>query len=325
MPVNYGVRGVHINQPLSTLSLGYHPQGMVAEQIFPVVPVKHESDDYYKWDKGQAFRIERSDGRGSLRADGTRAKGVNFGATVDQYVAEEWALETKITDRERDNADSPLQLEVSKVRRTQDLLLLDQEVRVAQVLLNSANYLAANVVTFAGAQQWNNASFSSQNGQTQSVIEENIDAGREAIRLATGGLEPNVIIIPKAVARVMKRDVGVRDQIKYTDAKILIGGHLPPTLWGLRVVMPDAVYTTSVEGETPQMTDVWGKNVILGYINPNPGLDSLTLGAIFRARPWQVKQWREEEVDTTFYRPSMIQSEKLVAADCGYLMQSVIA
>jgi hypothetical protein len=324
MPINFGVRGVHVNQPLSNLSIGYHPVGMVAEAVFPVVPVRHESDVYYKWDKGQAFRVERTDGKSTLRADGTRAKGVNFGASTALYVAEEYALETKITDRERDNADSALQLEISKLRRVQDLVLLDQEIRVASLLTTAANYAAANTATLSGTSQWNNASFASQAG-TQSVIEQNIDTGREAVRFATGGLEANTIIIPRVVARVMKRDIGVRDQIKYTDPSILVGGHLPPQLWGLNVVMPGAVYVSSIEGEAVVPVDVWGKNVIIAYINPNPGLDSLTLGTIFRARPWQVKQWREEDIDSMFYRPSLVQTESLIANDCGYLILSAIA
>ena len=68
-----GVSGVHINAELTSLSLGYHPDGMIAEQVFPVIPVKHESDTYWKWDKGQAFNQLRSDGYGSLRANGARA------------------------------------------------------------------------------------------------------------------------------------------------------------------------------------------------------------------------------------------------------------
>lgn len=322
-PGSFTVRGVHVNQALTNLSIGYHPANMVAEQVFGVLPVVHESDYYYKWDKGQALRVERTDGKGSLRADRTRAKHVNFGASLDQYTAEEYALETSISDRERANQDSVLNLEVSKIRRVQDLVLLDQELRVASLLTTTGNYSASNYTTLSGTSQWNNASFSSQAG-TQSVIESNIDTGREAIRTATGGKEANTIIIPRIVARVMKRDIGVRDQIKYTDPNILIGGELPPTLWGLKVIMPGAVYNSTVEGETYSATDVWGKNVILAYCAA-PGIDDLTLGTIFRSRPWEVKQWREEEVDTTFYRAGFVQTEKLISADCGYLIQNAIA
>lgn len=324
-PGNFTVRGVHINQALQNLSIGYHPANMVAEQVFPVLPVQHESDVYWFWDKGQAFRQERSDGKGTLRADGARAKEANFGGTAKSYIAEEWALETFITDRERANADSALNLEAGKIRRIQDLVLLDQEQRVANLLTTPGNYPAGNTVTLSGTGQWNNASFASQSSATQSIIESNIDAGREAIRLATGGLEPTHIIIPRAVARVMKRDVGVRDQIKYTDPSVLVGGHLPPQLWGLNVVMPGAVATQSAEGETPTMVDVWGKNVMLLYVNPSPGLDALTFGYVFRQRPWKVEQWRDEPTSKTYYRASLVQTEQLVAADCAYLIQNAIA
>lgn len=323
-PGNIGVRGVHINQPLSQLSIAYRPTGYISEQIFPVIPVKHESDNIIIWDKGQRFRVDRTDGQGSKRADGTRAVNSNFGFTQISYTAEEYAREVQITDRQRANADDVLALEASLVQAEQDLLMLDQELRVAKLLTTAANYAAGNTITLSGTGQWNNASFASQAG-TQSVIESNIDAGREAVRLATGGKEANTLILPRAVARVVKRDIGVRDQIKYTDPNILVGGFLPPQLWGLNVLIPNTVYDTSNEGEASAMTDVWGKNAIVAYVDPSPSLNSLTLGAIFRARPWQVKQWRDDAVDANYYRPSVVQNEIFLSAACGYLMLSVIA
>lgn len=326
MPINFnGSRATHINRPLSNFSIGYHPTGMVAEEIFNVIPVAHESDDYVVWDKGQAFRVERADGQGTLTADGTPSLTEDFGASLQSYRAEAYKRKTRITDRQRANQDDVFQLEVSKVRRVQDKILLDQELRVASILLATGNYPAGSTTTLSGTAQWNNASFASQTNGTFSVIEQNFDAGREAIRLATGGKEANVCIIPSAVARVMKRDVGVRDSIKYTHGDILTNGTLPDTLWGLKIISPSAVYTTSVEGEVPTMTDVWGKNVIIAYVDPNAGLDSLTLGKIFRARPFQVRQWRDEEIEATYYEPSVLQSEKLISGDCGYLIQNAIA
>lgn len=325
MPISYtGARGVHINQPLTNLSLGYHPTGMVAEQVFGVVPVSHESDYYYVYDKAQAFRLERADGKGDLRADGAKSLLEEFGATPALYQAEEYARKTRITDRQRANQDPVLQLEVSKLRRVQDKLLLGQEVRVAKLLTTAGNWTNGNIITNSGTSQWNNASFNSTQG-TYSVIEQQFDNGREAIRQATGGKEANVAIIPAAVARVMKRDIGIRNSIQYTHSDILENGTLPSTLWGMKVIEPAAIYDNSVEGEAFAPVDAWGKNVIIAYVEPNPGLDALTLGLIFRARPWQVKQWRDEEVESTFYEASFVQAEQVVSYDCGYLIQNAIA
>lgn len=325
MPINYSsARGVHINEPLTNISLGYHPTGFIAEQVFPPIPVAHESDYYYVYDKAQAFRLERADGKGDLRADGAPSRLEEYGATPALYQAEEYARKTRITDRQRANQDPVLQLEISKVRRVQDKLLLGQELRIANLLTTAGNWTNGNSTTLSGTSQWNNASFSSQAG-TFSVIEQKFDNAREAIRQATGGKEANVAIIPAAVSRVMKRDIGVRESIKYTHGDILTNGTLPSVLWGLRVLEPAAIYDTSVEGEAFTPTDAWGKNVIIAYIDPNPGLDSLTLGAIFRARPWQVKQWRDEEVESTYYEASFVQDEAVISYDCGYLIQNAIA
>ena len=318
------VRGVHINKPLTNLSIGYHPTGMVAEQVYGVVPVTNESDLYYVYDKASAFRLGRSDGNFTKRADGAKSLLEEYGATPDVYQAEEYAMKTRITDRQRANADAALQLEVSKLRRVQDKILLDQELRIAAKLTAAGTWASANKTTLSGVNQWNNASFVSQAG-TFSVIEQEFDNAREAIRIATGGKEANVAIIPAAVARVIKRDIGVRQAIQYTHSDILLNGALPDALWGLRVITPAALYDTSVEGEAYAGVDVWGKNVIIAYVDPTPALDSLTLGLIFRARPWQVKSWRDEEIEATYYEASMVQAEKLVSADCGYLLQSCIA
>ena len=324
---NFTVGGVHVNAPLTQLSLGYHPQGMVAEQVFPVISVAHESDLYYHWDKGESFRVGRSDGTASLRADRTAAKRLNFGATLDSYQAQEYALEDSISDREAANQDTPLQLAASKIRRLQDLVLLDYEIRVATIATTTTNYASTNFATLSGASQWNNSGFASlgTTGAGHSVIATNIFTGKNAVRAATGGLVPNTIVIPYAVAMVIANDPGLIDLIKYTRSDLLVEDLLPPVLWGMKVLIPRAEYTAGVEGEAVTLTDVWGKNVVLCYVNPNPGLDSLTFGSTFRSRPWQVKTYREEREDMTVYRPSIVQAEKLVTADCAYLINACIA
>ena len=324
---NLGVRSVHQNVPLTQMSVGYHPTGLVAEQVFPVIPVKNENDSYYKWDKGQAFRLDRSDGYSTLRPDKSRPKALQFGASLDSYIAEEFSLEMGISDRELANQDSALNLEVSRLRRVQDLVLLDQELRVATVCLTTANN--AGSLTLAGNNQWNDVNFQSMQESQHSTIKAEIDAGTEAVRIATGGLIPNTIVIPREVAVVMYNDTGLVDLVKYNtndpQRSLLSNNLLPPELWGMRVLCPTGLVDLTNEGEASNNQSVWGKNVWIGYVNPNPGLDSLTYGMIFRARPWQVYQFRDDFTRQTIYQPSIVQAEKLVALDCGYVLKSVIA
>jgi hypothetical protein len=320
-----GVGSVHVNTLLSQFSIGYHPTGMIAEQVFPPVKVTKESDVYLTWDKGQALRVDRSDGYGTLRADGAESRTEDYGGTWTNYQAQEFALRTKITDRERANADAAFALEQSKVRRAQDKVLLDMELRVASICTTAANYASANKTTLSGTAQWNNASFASQSNGQHSVIMGEILAGMNAIRSSTlGGLLPNKIIIPYAVAIVMKNDVGFWDSVKYQSNSVNFDV-LPPTLMGMDVLIPRVPYQTAVEGEALSTSDVWGKSVTLLYVNPSPSIDSLTFGVTLRSRDWGVKTWREEKLNTTFYEASLVQAEQLVTADCGYLIINAIA
>lgn len=323
------VQSVHYNRPLTMFSLGYHPDedGYIAEKIFPVVPVQFESDIYYKWDLPSAFRAEQSDGYGTLVADGAPAPVEDFGVTTDGYLAQEYARAVRITDREARNQDAVLQLQQSKTRRAQSKITLDQEIRVANLLTTTANYASTNTTTLSGTSQWNNASFASQTGNVQSVIKKNLDDAAEAIRIQTG-MKPNTIIIPEAVRRVMSRDVGLIEEIKYTQGgllKVSGGDIIGDDLFGLKVLNPWGVFHTNIEGEANVNADIWGKSVILAYVAPTPGIDVPAFGYIFRQRPWQVRSWREEKVKTTFYEASMIQAEKQTSNLLGYLIKNACA
>lgn len=319
------VNEVHIDVALSNFALGYHPQGMIADQIFPVIPVKKESDKYYTWDKGEAFRVPDN----TKRADGSRSKTVSFTVTSTGYSSDEYALNVEITDRQRDNADSVINLEKAKVRRLKDLIMLDQEIRVSTVLTTLTNWASTNRLTLSGTQQWNNASYSSTD-KTYG-IEAVVDAGKEAVRQQTGGYEPNMIIIPSAVAKVIKKDSAVRDLIKYTHQELLVDGDLPPVLWNMKVVIPKVSKNTNVEGNATQtLTDVWGKHVLMLYVNQNPVIDDLSFGYIFRvtndnSTPWQIRRWREEAYKKDVYETGVNQVEKIVCNVAGYFLQNVIA
>jgi len=136
------VNEVHIDVVLSNISLGYHPKGMIAEEIFPIVSVKKESDKYYIWNKGEAFRVPDN----TQRADGTRSKTIGFSLTTSTYSAEEYALNIEVTDRQVANADSVINLRSAKTRRVKDILMLDQEIRVASLLTTQSNWASTNRV-----------------------------------------------------------------------------------------------------------------------------------------------------------------------------------
>ena len=305
------VKDVHVDQALTNLSIGYHPAGMVAERVSPPITVAHESDRYYIWDRPSAFRVSAT-GIMSLRPDKSEAKEVDFGLDTSSYQAEEYALKILISDREKKNADSVLRLRESKLRRVQDLLMLEQEIRVATLLTTAGNWAA------------NHSGDPGNLSAGTPTIEADIDTAREVVRSAIG-IDPNTIVIPAQVARVIKRDATIRDLIKYTHADLLVNGDLPARLWNMDVIIPGATYTASVEGAaTITYADVWGDDVVLLYVNRESTIDTPQVVKTFRSKGWEVRSWRVEEKRSEAIEASVIQDEVLTSNVSGYLLTDVL-
>lgn len=331
-PVSSGPIGNHLNALLANLSIEYRPTNarFIVDDVFPVLPVQFWNDSYAVWDKGQRFRLDRTDGKDTLRQPGTRAKQMKVGWTNSTYTAAEYAMEAYLEDQELANSDSALRLLEAQLAAVQDRVLLERELRVANLLTDTTQYPSANTVTKSGTSQWNNASFASQSTVLVSQIKADIDTAKNAIRQSTGGVMPNVIVIPEPVAQVVERDLGVTDLLKHNGGITdLVSNGYPLAdgnkFFGLRVLRPTGTYQSEVEGEAASVNDIWGKSVILAYVGP-AAQRTLTFGLQFRVQPFGImKQYREEAIDTTFYRYGMVQTEAIVVSNCGYLIKNAIA
>ena len=331
-PTSSGPIGGHLNQLIANLSIEYRPTNarFITDDVFPVLPVAFENDTYALWDRSQRFRVMRTDGQDSLRADGTRASQKKYGWTYATYTTQEYAEEFGITDREAANTDAGLQLMQAHMAGIQDDILLHRELRVANLLTTAANYASTNKITKSGTSQWNNASFASQTTVLASQIKNDIDVAKNAIRQQLGGVLPNTIILPEPVAQQTENDFGLMDLLKHNGGITdLVNNGYPMAhgnkFFGLNILRPTGTYESENEGETSVVTDIWGKNAIICYVGP-AAPRTLTFGLQFRKQTFgAMKTYRDEAVDTTFYRVGMNQTEKLVVANAGYLISAVIA
>jgi len=330
--VSNGPRMGHLNQYLSQLSIEYRPTNgrFIADELLPVVSVSKESDAYATWDKSQRARVDRTDGRDTLRADGARARQFKYGWTNDSYIAEEWAGDFYVTDRELANSDEGLDIVLAHSNGVYDAIIRDREIRVASTLMSTNTYASTNKTTLAGANQWNNASFASQGTVKFSQIKSDVMTGRRAIIQQTMGAIPNVVVLPDAVATVMENDFALMDALKHNGAiPNLVSDGMPlahgNTFFGMRILRPSMVYDTSIEGETAALTDVWGKSVLMAVVGP-AAQRTITLALQFRVKPFGMQNsWRDEATTSNYYRVGMIQAEKVVASSAGYLINAAIA
>jgi hypothetical protein len=311
---------IHIDQALTNFSLKHSNGALIADLIMPRIDVAKDSDAYFVYGR-QDFRTTQD-----LRAEKADTNFVDSWKieSTPTYRCEERALADLVSDRERRNADAPLAPDFDVAENLSNMLMLNREKRVADTLCDTATFaLSGNFIELTGAQRWNDPAFDSDS--KANAIESRIDGAKEAVRSCIGR-DPNVIVIPAAVAKSVKRDPAVRELIKYTDNTLLINGDLPPTLWNLRVLIPGSVFDASEEGQPFEAADVWGGHVLVAYVAPNPRTPrTMTLGLTFQSQPRQVAKWREDGRKSDAVEVSEILVEKVVSEYCGYLIKDAIA
>jgi len=246
MPAPSTGRELHIDVPLSNTVVGRRPYGFVADELLPVTPVDKQSNIYYKFRHLEWYRHEAGL---TLRAPMTEAKKVFMTVSSDGYMAKNYALGTEWPVEDEVNADSVLQWATNAGNFVMDKMMLDYEVRVANLCVASANV----ATIFVAASSWV--------GPAVPILTNILD-WRENFRQITGRY-PNTAIIPEK----LHRRLAVNDQIR----DILFGDRGGVTtdnkqLAGLfrvgKVITPLSQVNTSAEAD-PQggtFADIWAGN-----------------------------------------------------------------
>ncbi len=307
---------VHVDRPLSNLAITLGSPAYKGMVFFPEYMVQNETDKYYVYKDREGLRRVNT-----KRAIGDESRTFDFKPSTESYTCEEFSLHKLVPDRILNNADSATRVVANSLRLIRQYLDGDLEHDIKEIVTNTGGLTSA-----APAVKWNASSGTI-------VIEANIDVGKQAIRDNSGKIANN-ILIEGNVKDVVKKNSTVRDLIRYTiqgssGQQLLVSGELPPVLWGMKVTVAEAIEDTAIRGQTASISQIWSEHVILAFIDPNPTIDSATLGLNFRVRGGgrgapTVKRWREEKRNGTIHEMSIIQVPKVVASQCGYNLYDVL-
>lgn len=303
------LQSLHIDRLLTNYSQRYKNPQFVNEILFPTVRVQKESDLY------AVYGLEMFNVYESKRANGGRSNEVDWTLTNDRYACEQYSLSDIVTDRDIQNADKPITIQMDTMEFLQDTLDLSKEYNAAQIARNAGTYVNGNTEALSGTSQWND--------YTNSTPLKDFSTMQTAVFSASRKM-PNVIVIPQQVALVLANHPQILDLRKYTDPNLLTNSGLPNVLQGMKVVEAGAGYNTANLGQASQLADVWGKDVIIAYTENGPKLKSLTYGMTFRTNKY-VRKWRDEEREGFVIETNDIYDLKPIATGCGYLLQTAIA
>ncbi len=306
------VRDVRVDPLLSTVSVAYRNTLYVAPTVAPIIPSTVDAGKYTEYNQPDWFRNEAG-----KRAAGTRAKRGEYGITFGSFLCEEVAFAREIPDEIRRNAMDPIRPDQDATDYATDKVLLAKEVRVAGKMNTTANW--GGSATLAGAQQWSDYAGSDPISDIEAAI--------DAIHGKTG-YRANTLALPFPVRKKLKHHPDIVDRIKYSQRGIVTVDLLREIFEIDRILEADAIFTASNEAVAAASTVysyVWGKDVWVGFVAPNPGLQMPSAMYQFTSGQRSVRRWREEAEHQDVVEAYELVGEKIVSSLLGYVIKAAVA
>jgi len=324
---------LYVDPILSDFSVGYRPPGFVGLSLMPEVAVDTQSGRYRVFDRSNRVRFF------SRREPGTVANEVRGGRwSEDTFKTVEHSLQAAVADEERQQLTSQgglansqnggalaINPEQDAVSLIVDSLSLEHEIATAALLRNTATYPVGNTVTLAAADQWDNYAGATSNP---------IDIMRAAINkvtVATGGIPPNRLAMGSMGTTWLENHPDL--VARFTNFALTQPGAFQ-ALTGFEgefVFIGDDNYNDNdIQESTESLVSAWGKDVWLGYVNPNLDQNDRSFGKTFAQRypdgsTRPTDRWREEPRKSDLVRTSWKWDLKVTMASAGYLIKDAFS
>jgi hypothetical protein len=324
---------LHVNAPLSNVSVAHlqDPNDFIARKLFPVVPVKKQSDLYWKFSKSD---LRRTDVK--RRAPGTKAPGTGWKNNTDTYFAHPYSVRKDLDDQTTANADSMWDLEKISTQNLTQQLLINQDLEWSDTFFKSTvwdtEYAGVSTAPSTGEfLQWDQAG-----SDPIAEVSEWVVRFREL-----NGRKPNKMVMGADVMRALKQHPDIIDRIKYTQ-KGIVTEDLIATLFDVeQILVAYASYTDVAEINDAKAQDAAAdysfitdsKSCLLVYSPSAPALQTPAAGYTFtwtglysgNSAGIKVKRFRLEEIESNVIEASMAYDMKVVSPDMGIFIEDAVA
>jgi hypothetical protein len=311
---------VHVDGPLTNISIAYRQSAdrFIADKVFPIVPVPKQSDQYFVYDIGDWYRTDTA-----RRASGTESAGSGWDITTATYFAEKWAIHKDIDDDIRANADSPIDMDRDSTEFITQDMMIRREIEWTSAFFATSTWTGS---TTAGDITPGNLWDTVAGTPIDDIMEQ-----KDSISEKTG-FDPNTMVLGPEVYKELKEHPDILDRIKYTQTGIVTADILASLLDLDRVLIPKATRNTAAEGSADSFDFLYGKNALLCYVTPSPGLLTPTAGYTFS---WTglggnnfgqaVTKFRMEQLKSDRVEIESAFDQKQVAANMGVFFSAVVS
>jgi hypothetical protein len=256
---------LHVNVPLTNVSIAYKQasSAYIADKIFPKVPVKKQSDMYWRYSKADWRRTDVK-----RRAPSTESAGVGWNVTTEQYYCHVYAVHKDVDDQLRANADSIFRMDADATQFITGQHLLKRDLDWNDTYFKpgvwETEYSGVDSGTPTDTQfvKWDNAA----SDPIGDVAKWSID-----FRKLTG-MKPNCMVLGAYTMKSLKQHPDIIDRIKYTQRGI-VTEDLIATLFDV-----EKLYTSyATIADTPQIPDAVQQDLAATYDFITPGKGALML------------------------------------------------
>ena len=318
---------VHIDQPLSNLTLAYVQEqtNFVADKVFPVVGVQRQSDKYYIYDRANMNRS----GDVKKLAPRTEVNRIGMAVSNSAYYADVYGIGMDFDEQTIANEDAMLEIRAAGAQTLINRVLIEREEQFASTFFNAGVW----TTDVTPANLWSD--------YTNSTPISDVTNGSRTMQLTSGGFKPNTMVVGKEVRDILINHPDILARLNggstinnpalITDAKLA-------EIFGVEnFFVMEAVKNGAVEGLAESNAFIGGKNALLVHTPRASGLMTPAAGLTFA---WNnipnvnnlgitVESFSDDALKrqqvAEHIQVKMAYDMKVVGADLGYFFSAVVA
>jgi hypothetical protein len=318
---------VHIDQPLSNLTLAYVQEqtNFIADKVFPTVGVQNQSNKYYIYDRANMNRA----GDVQKLAPRTEVNRIGQSISNDSYFADVYGLGMDFDEQTLSNEDAMLDIRSAGATTLVNRLLIHREEQFA------ASFFAAGI--------WGTDATPSNlwSDYTNSTPIRDVTTARRTMQLKSGGFKPNTMVIGKEVRDILINHPDILARLNggatVTNTALITDAKLAEIFEVENFYVMEAVKNTGAEGLTESNAFIGGKNALLVHTPRTAGLMTPAAGLTFAWNNIQgvsnlgvtVESFSDDALKrqqvAEHIQVKMSYDMKVVGADLGYFFEAVIA
>lgn len=303
----------------TAIALAYANRAMIADEVLPRMTVNERSFKWDKHEKAGLFQVPST-----LVGRKSAPNEVEFKATEETSSVADYGLDDVVPQEDIDAAKGKPGLDPlgKATEGTSELVMLDREIRTADLVFGAATYPTGNKLELSGStDKWN------------AYTETASDPVADILTAKEAALMPyNTCVMGESVWFALRRHPALIKAFFPVNASgggILSIQQFQELFEFEKVLIGRAKKATSKPGQTLAIADVWGDSFAMLHQNPLAGIrgNRITFGATAEYGNRVAGVMPEPKIGlrgSQRVRVGESVKELITAADCGYLLYNVL-